>query len=200
MNARMLFGTVMAALSAVALATASDPAPAKKTRCYDLKVQIYQHVNGQKKMLCSPQLRVCDGQSSCLNVGGMACVPAMLARGSREFIPFGLSFDAHVTTLDRDRVKLEITFGKRELESTTKTGVRLNMHGAEATELAFLGTPVVMVMDADSKESATIVEVVVERAPDMTLAPGRPAKHPSGQIPVRVPDQPMSPSGQDDKP
>lgn len=201
MSARILVGVVMAAAFLAGAAQADDSAPGKKIRCYELKVQIYQHIHGQKKILATPRLRVCEGNTSCMNLGGVAPVPAMLGGGGREFIPFGLGFSALVTGLDRDRVKLEITFEKRELESTTKTGVRLSNRGCEATELAWLGTPVVMVMDADSKENATIVEVVVERAPGMTLPPrALKAQHLSDTAPVCVPEHPLPPSSDDDKP
>jgi hypothetical protein len=200
MSVRFLVGLVMATAFGTGFAQAGEPAPGKKIRCYDVKVQIYQHLNGQKKLLGAPRLRVCEGNSSCISFGGGASVPAVLVGGGREFIPFGLSFTALVTGLDRDRVKLEMSFEKRDVESTTKTGVRLSKHGGEATELAWLGTPVVMVVDADSKENATIVEVVIERAPDMTLPPRQKAQHPIVPVPVCVPDEPMPSSGEDKRP
>lgn len=183
-------GGVIVAISFTGIAVAAEKTPPGKPVCYDLKVDVYQRRNGKKKIIGSPRLRVRDGESSSISFGGVAAVPA-LAAGEKRFIPFGLCVAAQVQTIDRDRVTLELTFERREVECATKSSLRMQKRGCEATELAWLGTPVVMVLDQDSKEDATIVEVVVERCSDpLTVAPARSAAV-NNRLRVRVPDQPL---------
>jgi hypothetical protein len=164
MNARFLAG-ILCAAGLATNAAAAEPAPAKTAPVYDVKVQIYRHRNGKKEMLSMPRLRTCEGEISSIQIGGSAVLPAILAEGRHVTIPFGIVFNAQVKAIDTDRVKLEVAFETREVESATKTGVQFSKHGCDATQVAWLGTPVVMVMDGESVDAATVVEIVVGRAP-----------------------------------